>query len=489
MRNIYQLSLVLLSSLLLGACTKNLGDININPNNPETIDAQYLMSNVLIATAYDYQKDVYFGEPASAGRYITMVRNEGNDKFGWGPIGWDGIYQKLSINYNMLGIATARSQDQYIAVTKILGAFGMSYLSDLYGDVPYTEALRLKEGKVHPKYDTQESIYIDLLKELKAANDLLATTTLPIDSKADVMYGGKAIQWRKFANSLRLRLLLRCSKNYPQAFAEMQQILDNKTQYPIFESNADNAEIPYLGTNKDNSWAGSATASSEDEFKKRKPSKEIVDFLLQRNDPRLPILVAKVAKMAGATVDFNEYVGVPNAIKEPYSYNGGDDNISMLSSIFSSTKNDMLKASLVSYPEILFILAEGLQKGKITVAGETAESMYYKGIAAGMAQYDATGAAESMNYYAQPLVKYNGTLKQLIGQKWMAGFLKGAEGWFDHRRTGFPEFVLGPLAAQSTIPKRYMYPDNENGLNQASYQEAIARIGGDTRNILMWYLK
>lgn len=149
----------------------------------------------------------------------------------------------------------------------------------------------------------------------------------------------------------------------------------------------------------------------------------------------------------------------------------------------------MVKASMVSYPEICFILAEGLQKGKITVAGETAESMYYKGIEAGMAQYGVTGDAEDMHYYDQPLVKYDGTLKQLIGQKWMAGFLKGAEGWFDHRRTGFPVFVTGPMAAQSTIPKRYIYPDNENGLNETSYQEAIARIGGDTRNILMWYLK
>ncbi|MET6998009.1 SusD/RagB family nutrient-binding outer membrane lipoprotein [Chitinophaga defluvii] len=487
MRYIHKLSLLLLCSLILGACSKNLGDINVNPNDPETIDPQYLMSNVLLSAAYDYQKDSYMSEPASAGRYITMVRNEGPDKFGWGPQGWDGHYQKLSTIYNMVSIAKSRSQDQYVAIGKILNAFSASYLTDLYGDVPYKEALQLKDGIVHPKYDTQESIYMDLLKQLKEANDVLATTTLPIDKTADMMYGGKAIMWQKFANSLRLRLLLRCSKNYANAFTEMQEILSNKAKYPIFESNADNAQVPYLGTNKDNSWPGSTIASSPDEFDKRKPSKEIVDFLLKRNDPRLPVLVAKVEEIG--TIDKNEYVGVPNAIPAPYDYNGGNKKMSLLSPLFSSSKNDMLKASLVSYPEILFILAEGLQKGKITVAGETAESMYYKAIAAGMAQYGVTGDAENMHYYDQALVKYDGTLKQLIGQKWMAGFLKGAEGWFDHRRTGFPEFVLGPMAAQSTIPKRYIYPDNENGLNEASYQEAIARIGGDTRNVLMWYLK
>jgi hypothetical protein len=487
MRNINKLSLLLLSSLVMGACSKDLGKININPNSPETIDAQYLMSNVLISTAYDYQKDVYMGEPASAGRYITMVRNEGNDKFGWGPKNWDGNYQKLANANSMFTIAFTRKQDQYVAIAKIITVFNAAYTSDLYGDIPYTEALRLKEGEFYPKYDTQESIYMDLLKQLKEANDLLATTTLPINKGADVMYGGNAMQWRKFANSLRLRLLLRCSKNYPQAYTEMQQILNNKTQYPIFESNADNAEIPYLGTNGENSWPGSEKASSVDEFDKRKPSKEVVDFLLQRKDPRLPVLIDTVKEIG--TTDKNKYVGVPNAVPAPYDYNGGNKSISLLSSLFNSPSNNMLKASLIGYPEVCFILAEGLQNTKITVSGETAESMYYKAIEAGMKQYGVADSAVKYHYYDQASVKYNGTPAQLIGQKWMAGFLKGAEGWFDQRRTGFPVFVLGPMAAQSTIPKRYIYPDNENGLNKTSYQEAIGRIGGDTRNILMWYLK
>jgi len=93
------------------------------------------------------------------------------------------------------------------------------------------------------------------------------------------------------------------------------------------------------------------------------------------------------------------------------------------------------------------------------------------------------------NYYEQALVKYNGTLEQLITQKWLGLFLTGAEGWFDHRRTGYPVFTLGPAAAQKTIPLRYIYPDEERATNDASYKAAIALQGIDDSNTKMWYLK
>lgn len=482
--------LILIFGVLFASCEKGLEELNVNPNESEVINPEFLLSSVLINTAYDYQKEAYFDKPASAGRYITMVRNEGNDKFDWGPQSWDSYYAKLSANREMMDLAKKMEAPQYVAVGKVLEAFNFAYITDLFGDIPYSEALLLKSDKlVHPRYDQQQTVYPALLQTLKEANEELAGNNVKVDTKADVMYGGEPLNWRKFANSLRLRMLLRISKNYPTAFTEMQEILNDKNKYPIFESNADNAEIIYQGTVSANSWPGSLLGSSLDEFDKRKPSKEIVDALLQRKDPRLKVWIAKVDSVNGWTKDPNLYVGVPNAIPAPYDYNGGKNNMSRLSSLFSSSSADMLKASMLTYAEVCFILAESAQAGKVTVPGKTAESLYYDGIHANMKFYGVDQAAIDSGYFSQPSVKYNGTLEQLIGQKWIAGFLKGAEAWFDNRRTGLPKFVLGPLSSTTVLPKRYIYPTGERDTNEEQYQKALTVFGADKQTTLMWYLK
>lgn len=478
---------ILLFGVLFASCKKGLEELNVNPNESEVINPEFLMSSVLIKTAYMYQDEAYTSKPASAGRYITMVRNEGDDKFDWGPQSWDDYYSRLSANREMMDLATKQNAPQYIAVGKVLEAFNFAYVTDLFGDIPYSEALLLKSQTLsHPKYDQQEVIYPALLKTLREANDGLTSSSGDIDAKADVMYGGKAIQWRRFANSLRLRMLLRISKKYSTAFTEMQEILNDKNKYPIFESNADNAELKYLGKISDDSWP---LSNSFAEFDKRKPSKEIVDALVKRKDPRLQVWIAKVDSLKGGTIDPLPYVGVPNAISAPYDYNGGADHISRLSKMFASKSDPMVNATMLTYAEVCFILAECVQAGKVTVAGKTAENLYYDGINASMKYYGVDKTATDSLYYNQPLVKYNGTLEQLIGQKWIAGFIKTPEAWFDNRRTGFPKFVLGPLSSTPVLPKRYIYPTGERDTNEDKYQQALAVFGPDKQTTLMWYLK
>ncbi|GEP89171.1 Starch-binding associating with outer membrane [Chitinophaga terrae (ex Kim and Jung 2007)] len=490
MQRIPVLLTIILFGAFLGSCTKGLEEMNINPNESVNTNPEFLLSNVLIATAYGYQKDAYWDKPASAGRYITMVRNEGNDKFSWSPQSWDDYYSRLSTNYVMMDIATKQGQLQYLPIGKILEAFNFAYLTDLYGDVPYTDALKLKENRnPYPKYDQQKDIYPALLKTLKDANDQLATTTVAIPKAYDPMYGGVYMKWRKLANSLRLRMLLRISKNYPSAFTEMQEIVNNPSKYPIFEGNEDNAEVAYIDGTKDNFWPGSNEANDFSEFDKRKPSKEIVDALLQRNDPRLQVWIAPRDNPAGGTVDKNLYVGVPNAVPAPYDYNGGAAFVSRLSAMFNTKVHPMVKASLITYAEVCFTLAEVAQAGKVNVPGKTAEALYYAGIRANMKYYGVEQKADDDKYFDQPAVKYNGTLEQLIVQKWISNFLKGAEGWFDHRRTGFPKFVLGPSAAYKSIPTRYLYPSGEWNLNRDQYQKALTVFGEDKLFTLMWYLK
>jgi len=483
---------------LLAGCTERFERINTNPNQPETVNDVYYMTKAIVSTAYDYQHEAYMSKPAEGGRYITMVRNEGDDNFGWEATDWDGDYLRLTTVKALEDQASGEKADQYVGVAEILYVFNFAYITDRWGDIPYSEALLSKDQQlIHPKYDQQKDIYPDMLQKLQDANDKLKTTTGKIDATADVLYGGDILKWRKLANSLRLRLLLRCSKNYPDAVAAIQAIVNDASEYPVFTTNDDNAEIPYVGTYK---WPGGPTGgggSLSDEFAefiKRKPSKEFTDFLVARNDPRLGILLSKVTgSTASATVDHHDYVGVPNSITSPYDYNGGEEHISTLNlDIFYQDQNPMVRASLMTYPEVCFILAEAVQQKGITVPGETAASLYYKGISAAMDYWGVGGQAEAQHYEDQPLVKYDGTLKQLIGQKWASLFLKGPEGWFEYRRTndilGF-NALIGPRAAQRNIPYRYIYPDNERNLNKDEYDKAIAVFGDDNRNTLMWYLK
>jgi len=488
------ITILVLTLTVMSACKKDFDKINTNPNSPQTTNTEFLMSDVLVSSAYAYQENAVNRRPASAARYLTLVRNTGYDLFVWGPVDWNDIFARLSVNKTFMETASGRGENQYIAVGKIMKAFNFGYLTDLYGDVPYSQALKSKESNVTtPEYDKQEVIYPDLLLELREANDLLKNPGGEINAKADVIYKGKALQWRKFANTLRLRMLLRIAKTYPAAFTEMQEIINSPAVYPVFESSSDNAEMAYLGNIAVYSWPGGPLAMIDFDYLKTKVSKELVDRLILRNDPRLGIWVEPVKSTVGSTVDLNKYVGVPNAIDAPSAYNGGEDHVSVFSSSFfrknGGATNPVLKASLITYTEMCFILAEGMQKGRITVPGESAESMYYKGIKESMNTYGVAAAATASGYYAQTLVKYDGSLEQLITQKWLAMLFKGAEGWFDQRRTGFPAFVTGPLAGGKGIPKRYVFPDAESALNNTNYQKAIAVFGPDNESTLMWYLK
>jgi hypothetical protein len=480
----------LLTALTLTSCTKDFEEINNNPNSPSETRPEYHLTEAITQTAYAYAENAFDRRPAALGRYITLIRNNDYELFRWTSVDWSDIYQRAMIIKTMQQEGAGSSQPAYVAAGNVLLAFNMSYLTDLYGDVPYSQALQsIATGNIKPAYDRQEDIYKSLLTLLKEANTQLKTVGNGLNTSADAMYSGDALKWRKLANSLRLRMLLRCSKNYASAFTEMQEILNNKEAYPIMESNADNAQVAYLGIKKDDSWAGGPLNMIDNDFLKTKASKELVDVLTDRNDPRLERWIAPVSSREGATVDQRLYVGIPHAVTNPADYNGGEAHQSTLSSYFRQDKPTTLKASLMVYSEVCFIIAEAIQRGKVTLSDSDAETMYNNGIKASMEYYDLTSEAEKRDYYNHAKVKYDGTLEQLITQKWIAMTFRGAEGWFDFRRTGYPAFVVGPMAFQSKFPVRYAWPTAEQDVNLDNYKAAIKVFGADDINTKMWYLQ
>ncbi|UYQ91896.1 SusD/RagB family nutrient-binding outer membrane lipoprotein [Chitinophaga horti] len=478
----------LLAAMLFTCCDAGFDEINTDPNVVNDVDAVYLLSTAITKTAYSYQDEAYYRHPASAGRYVTLVRNENMDKFSWGPRDWTPVYTRLMTIKQLQTQAEKHHQPQYVVLSRILRAFNFAYITDLWGDAPYSKALLAREkDNIHPAYDKQETIYIDLLYELKACNEALRQPLPAIDAEYDVLFKGDVEKWRRFANSLRLRMLLRCAKNYPNAWAEMQLMVNDPQLYPLVNDQAYNAVLRYIGTNAENSWPGSDVANGYNEFDKRKPSKELVDMLLTYNDPRIRIWIDKVVDVASATIDKNEYVGVPNAISQPAQYNGGNNCISNFAPAMNKAADPRFNAILIGCWEVSFILSEALQSGRITMAGCTGQSMYYQGIKQSMEYYGA--GVPYTSYTAQPLVKYNGSLRQLMHQKWLSQLNVGAEGWLEHRRTGFPVFVPGPLAAQRNIPLRYMYPLTEILNNPVEYDRAKKQMGGDEQTTRMWLIK
>ena len=501
MKTLFKISVIFGMLATFVACTEGFDELGKNPNAAESVNASYYLTKVITRTAYNYNNSAFSGKIPNAARYITKLTNSESDGFNWSAESWDDYYYTLSINKSFYDEAIAEGQEQYAALSEIMAVFNFDCVTSLWGDCPCSEALMSKEeGIVYPSYDKQEVIYPDLLKRLEAANETLASTSKSIDATADIMYKGSALKWRKLANSLRLRMLLKASKSMSSAISDIQAIVSDQTRYPIFTSNADAAEIPYVEQYK---WPmgptlGGAITDQFKEFIKRRPSKEIIDYMLPRNDPRLEALFDKVEDPASCTVDFNDYVGVPIALKSPYGYNGGQSGTSKTVSTFSKEKfyqdtGDYLKASMMIYPEVCFILSEVAAVNGVSVPGETAESLYNKGIKASMEYWGVDDSSAINEYLSNDLVKYDGTQKRILEQKWLALIIKGPESWFDYRRTGDAIGLNAQLVPdnlkQNYIPYRFIYPDNERSYNREKYEAAIAVFGTDDINTKMWLIK
>lgn len=507
MKNIFKIALVLSILSCALACTKGFEDINKNPNAAESVNASYYMTKVITLSSYQYDKQNFQSLPALVCRYVTKLNNADDDGFNWGANEWDTWYQTLSICKSFYDQAVKEGNEALQAVAEILAVFNWDYVTSCWGDCPYTEALQsLGSGLVYPKYDKQSDIYPDLLSRLAAANDILARTSSTIPADSDILYGGNKVQWQKFCNSLRLRMLLKASKNLSSAAADIKTIAGNKSQYPVFESNADAAEIPY---NAQNLYFSGPTNGGlkTDQFKeyiKRRPSKEIIDYMLPREDPRLAALFDKVRTPELCTRDHNEYIGCPIALKTPYTYNGGQDGVQGCISTYCEAKfyqdlNDYVKAAMMIYPEVCFILSEAVNNMGASVPGETAESLYNKGVKASCEYWGVDDAVAVNAFLAKPAVKFDGTQKRILEQKWVSCIIKSAETWSDYRRTndviGFNAQLGGGLdesalaLRQKFIPYRYIYPDNERSYNNEQYQAGIKVFGADEINTKMWLFK
>lgn len=479
---ILKFSLCLICIMLATACNKNLGDINIDPNNASEdtkVTADLVLPSAMESAFDQYFSYVGFEFTDLAVQHMAKVTGYDTDRYTYAnsslSVFWNAFYSEGLIDFEKVK-KVAAGNPNYIAIADIMQCWQFSLLTDAYGDIPYSEALKGAAGIYQPKYDTQEAIYTDLIQRLTATNTRVDLAGNPV--KGDIIFAGNMMKWKRFANSLRLRLLLRISAK-KDVKAELQQMVSNPTENPLMASNTDNFQLVYL-PNSPNDNPFYQTVRSRNDFRL---SKVLVDKLKQLNDPRITVY-------ANPTEAGGVYEGYPN----------GQAGLSQ--TLYSKPgvyfTNPTTPAVGLPYTEVLFLLTEAAYKQYIT--GDF-KDYYNKAIKASFDQYNGVATANGAvfnpppigaPYFSQPSVTLSGTndLEQIMTQKWIALFAQTFEPWIEWKRTGFP--VLTASAGNTNnnkIPVRMPYPITEQTLNGKNYQEAVSRQGADDLNTKVWWNK
>ena len=473
---------------LTAACTKDFDDVNNNPNAPTEVNSGLLLPQI--------QRDMMgslLGETWGIGNIVIQhtAKNQfvNEDRYLWGEINgiWNAVYDNMRDVNNILIQSEAKNEKNYQGIALVMRAWMFSLATDAYGDIPYSEAIKAKEGINYTKYDAQEDIYNGILNDLKQANSLLGTTGEVV--AGDLFYDGDVAKWKKLANSLRIRYLVRISGKRDVG-AELREIVTNPTTAPVFENNADNAVYTFKSTAPDQFPLYSSRIGSFNEFR---ASKTLLDTLVHLNDSRMPIFFHPTPETENSSSPV--YAGIPNGLNDvdALQYNGGPQFQSRIGSLYyenaiSTQGLTIAKGVVMTYAELQFLLAEAAEKGLI---GGTAQTYYQNGINASFGFY---GLAIPENYLGLPAVAYAGSQQEKLNkigfQKWVSLYFQGLEAWFDWRRTGIPDLKPGPSNQNDNkIPVRFRYPIIEQSLNADGYQGAIQRQGADDLNTKMWYLK
>lgn len=487
MKNIFAKSLILAVALFtVPACTEEFQEINLNPNSPSSVNASLLLPQI--------QRDMIntvLGEAWGIGNVVIQhtAKNQfvNEDRYLWGELNsiWNAVYDNMRDVSIIIAQSEELGQNNYKGIGLVMKSWMFSLATDCYGDLPYTEASRAKEGFIYPVYDTQETIYNGILADLKTASDLFGTSGEVISG--DVIFNGNIEKWKKLANSLRIRYLMRISKKR-NVSSDIQAILSDP-KYPVFTGKEDDAIYPFLAAAPDQFPLFTTRIGSFNEFRASKTS---LDYLKSMNDDRLYIFFRPTPATEGTPSPV--YEGIPNGLAdaEALQYNGGPQNHSRIGELYfeKSITTDGLKVAkgaIMTYSELQFLLAEAAEKGLIS--GD-ASAYYTNGV---KAAFQFVGLTASDAYLNQTGVAYTGTsaekLTKIGTQKWISLFYQGLEAWFDWRRTGIPALLPSvDNQNEDRIPVRFIYPIREQALNAVNRDAAVQRQGPDDINTKMWYL-
>ena len=487
----------LCAAAVSGCDNSKLPAVNNNPNAPVTAPAPTVFTSAVrtgvgtwLGSGYDL-RDIslliqHFAENQyiSNDRYLGILPSSLNNTF-------TGAYANDLEDFQVVvRDGRAANDPSTWAPALIMQQWEFGYLTDTWGDVPYSQALAGDSATAvpSPAYDPQQTIYAGMFTNLAAAVTALngAPTANSLGS-ADPLYGGNTAAWEKFGNSLRLRDAMRIVNADP-ATTDAQLKAALSAPGGVFTSNADNAQLDWPGDNIfNNPWAVNFSSRDDDRM-----SQTLVDTLLNLNDPRLPVY-AMPATATGTyrgqpngltnskAVAYSDSASRPGAIfyPGPVAYGSG----------FYGGTGGAQPSYLMTYAEVALIEAEAAQRGLGGLTPSQAAGFYDAGITASMQQWGVTNQAAIAAYLAQPRVAYQGGtagLKQIALQKWIALYSDGGQAWFEWRRTCVPTLTPALYGVFPYVPRRVEYPTTEQETNGSSVAAAITDMGGDAPNTMMW---
>jgi hypothetical protein len=494
MKKTIYITLVIAFVAFSAGCKKGfLSELSNNPNQPSDAPVQLLLPPVLTGLAnseigYNTTVGMWMGYGSFAGGYsisdntLTYYVNQGS------PSIW-GLYDVLkNADYIEKKAGEEENMDYFVAVAKILKAFGFQKLVDAYGDVPYSQAF-LGVGNFFPSYDNGQSIYDASIAQLDTAIALIQNAD---EAKAinlgdnDIMYGGDMNDWLLFANTVKLKMLIRESAVVGDAGkAELAKTADIG-----FITEDANVNPGYLNTAGKQSplWASFGVDPGgslySDGYKYVRAGGAGLDFLKSNNDPRLFYIYSPIG---GVAPNQSEYSDVDDDPSHYIGVNYGDRKTAttLTTNGTSGIGHGVMPSydqsvALISASQSYFLQAEAALKNWLD---DEAQDLYESGITASFESLgveDADDAAEA--YYSQPKNRVSweastNKLEAIITQKWIANaYTHSFESWSEYRRTGFPNTNVLPLTMfagyDRHIPTIWWYPKSESDTNQENYKAA-----------------
>ena len=499
MKNIYITFLSVAFALTSCEFDSGFEDMNVNPNAANNVAVANKFAKTVLDTSggrYENWRNSLIYNSVLIQHYSTTASYWAGDKYfrydSYATSLWDRYYPSAvkGIEDIINQLNDEGNSGSEMGMARILRVFIYHRLTDTHGDIPYSEAGKgYIDGILKPKYDAQQDIYMDMLKELEEAVAQIGSSSTM--GNADAIFGGNTTKWKAWGNSMMLRLAMRMTK----ADAASAQAWAVKAISG--------------GTMTSNDHLAAVTHTDGPEGINKNGHGEVFDVDSQMrmsatfgnhlaNDPRLSVLFSPGSSNTAI-------VGMPNgSTSDTYV---GTDGVTVPGvsdrHVYAQT-NPVLRGKDVpmvfqTYAEVEFLKAEAAIRGWIS---SSAEEHYNKGVTAAMKMlkqlYPGTTAitdAEISTFLAGPgklAATFPANWEMVMNEYWKATFLNEYEAYSNWRRTGYPTLVPTKhpnSVSNNQIFRRMIYPGGESATNGDNYAAAIARQGADDFTTRMWWDK
>ncbi len=458
--------------LSFGISCGDVEELNINPNQPVDVPAANLVTQAQFSIP-----NLYWGRDMNFEYAMLFVQHIAQDEYteeqrysftaadfdnGWVQIYTRGLYDLQAARGLVeadVNLPEAQRANQ-IAVIDIMMAFGFQMATDIWGDIPYAQALT---GEItQPVYDSQEDIYTSLISSVSNAVGSINTGSAGFSSTEDIIFNGDMDGWQKFGNALLLRMGMRIADaNSALASTTVSAALNGN----IISSVNEEANLVFM-TNENIAnpfwFDASAAGGSRDDFR---VTAELLGTLQSMNDPRETVYADPTPS--------GEYVGMPYGLTDNAAFALKGSTSDLGDAVEADPTNP---ACFLRYSEVKFLHAEAIERG--FVSGDAA-SEFNAGVTAAMNEWGISDAAAIASYLAENPYDAANWDESIGLQMWIALYTNGLEAWATWRRLDQPVLAVPAAAVEPSIPVRGLYPTDEGATNQVNlgnvdYDDALS---------------